>query len=191
MPRAGLSTQVVVDEAARLVDESGAARLTLAAVARRFEVAVPSLYKHVGGLDDLHSRLAALAARELAAALRRAATGRSGRDATAAVAAAYRAYASARPGCYEYLLRSRPGDAEHAAASQEVLDVLDALFAGYGVRHADAVDAARFVRSVLHGFVALENAGGFAMRRPVDRSFDAVVDAIDRSLAGWSPEQAA
>jgi hypothetical protein len=44
VPRAGLSTEVVVAEAARLVDAEGAGSLTLAALAQRFGVAQPSLY---------------------------------------------------------------------------------------------------------------------------------------------------
>jgi AcrR family transcriptional regulator len=176
----------VVAEAAALVDAEGVGALTLAAVAKRFGVAVPSLYKHVGGLEDLHARLAVVAARDLGTALRRAATGKAGRDALAAVAAAYRDYARAHPGCYGYLLRARPEDAEHAAASQEVLDVLYALFDGYGIAPGTpSVDAARFVRSTLHGFVALENGGGFAMARPVGRSFARVVDGVDTALSRW------
>jgi AcrR family transcriptional regulator len=186
VPRAGLSAEVVVAEAARLVDEAGPDRLTLAAVAARFGVALPSLYKHVGGLEDLHGRLAVLAARELATALRRAATGKSGADATTAVAGAYRRYARRRPGCYGYLLRPRPGDAEHAEASGEVLQVLYDVLAGYGIeREESLVDAARFLRSTMHGFVALEIGHGFAMARSVDRSFDRLVDGVDAALRGW------
>ncbi len=186
MPRAGLTADVVVAESARLVDELGPERLTLAAVAKRFGVALPSLYKHVAGLDDLHGRLAVLAARDLADALRRAATGRSGSEATAAVAAAYRDYAREHPGRYGYLLRPRPGDEEHARASGEVLSVLLEVLAGYGIAgEDDAVDAARFVRSTLHGFVGLEIGGGFAMARPVDRSFDRLVTALDAALRAW------
>jgi AcrR family transcriptional regulator len=177
---------VVVAEAVRLVDEVGPQRLTLAALAQRFGVALPSLYKHVAGLDDLHGRLAVVAARDLGAALRRAATGKAGADATAAVAVAYRRYARRHPGCYGYLLRPRPGDEEHARVSAEILDVLFDVLAGYGItREQDAVDATRFLRSALHGWVALETGEGFAMSRSADRSFDRLVDALDRALAGW------
>lgn len=187
MPRAGLSADVVVAEAVRLVDEVGPERLTLAALAQRFGVALPSLYKHVGGLEDLHGRLAVVAARDLGATLRRAATGKSGRDATAAVAAAYRGYALRHPGCYGYLLRPRPDDEEHALASQEILDILYAVLAGYGIEGGDdAVDATRLLRSTLHGWVALETGGGFAMARSVDRSFDRLVDSLDHALAAWA-----
>jgi AcrR family transcriptional regulator len=186
VPRAGLSPDVVVAEAARLVDDAGADRLTLAAVADRFGVAVPSLYKHVGGLDDLHGRLAVVAARDLATTLRRAASGKAGADAVAAVAAAYRHYAAQHPGCYGYLLRPRSDDEEHARASGEILEVLYDVLAGYGVTGDDAlVDAARFLRSTLHGFVALEIGDGFAMARSVDRSFDRLVGAVDAALTSW------
>ena len=185
MPRAGLTPDLVVAEAASLVDESGAARLTLAAVAKRVGVALPSLYKHVDGLEDLHGRLAVLAARELGEVLRRAATGRAGADALRAMAEAYRGYAHRRPGRYQYLLRARPEDPRYAAASSEVLDVLLGVFEGYGVHGADAVDAARFLRSTLHGFVSLEAAGGFGIPRSVDRSFERLVGSVDRALASW------
>jgi hypothetical protein len=186
MPKAGLSPDVVVAEAARMIDAEDAGTLTLAALAQRFGVAQPSLYKHVGGLDDLHGRLAVLATRDLGASLRRAASGRSGRDAVTAVAAAYRDYAREHRGSYGYLLRPRPGDARHTEAAQEVLDVLAAVLAGYGISDKDAVvDAIRFLRSVLHGFVTLEIAGGFAMARPADASFEVTLDALDHALAAW------
>lgn len=185
MPRAGLSAEVVVAEAARLVDETGPAQLTLAAVAKRFGVALPSLYKHVGGLDDLHARLAVTAARELGDAVRRAATGRAGGDAVHALADAYRRYAREHPGRYHYLLRARPDDGAYEAAAGEILDVLYGVFDGYGIGGDDAVDAARFVRSALHGFVSLENEHGFGMARSVDRSFDRLVDALHDALAAW------
>ena len=186
MPRAGLSPDVVVAEAARLVDADGAGALTLAALATRFGVAQPSLYKHVGGLEDLHGRLALLAARDLAATLRRAVGGRSRRDAVAAAAAAYRDYARLHPGTYAYLLRPRAGDAAQAEAARDILEVLAAVLASYGIESEDAqVDALRFLRSSLHGFVALETGGGFAMTRPVEASFDAMVAALDHSFAAW------
>src|SRR6266545_6661760 len=81
MPRAGLTPQRVVEEAGAVADATGLDRLTLAAVADRFGVAIPSLYKHVNGLDGLRRDLAVLAVRELTAALSRAAVGRAGRDA--------------------------------------------------------------------------------------------------------------
>ena len=58
MPRAGLSRERVVEEAASVADQVGFDRLTMAAVAERFGVALPSLHKHVGGIDALRRDLA-------------------------------------------------------------------------------------------------------------------------------------
>jgi AcrR family transcriptional regulator len=187
VPRAGLSTEVVVSEAARLVDEVGRERLTLAELAKRFGVAQPSLYKHVDGVDGLQRLLSLRVLRELGDALRRAATGRAGKDALTAVAAAYRRYAVSHPGCYAYLVRLQAsGDDELSTAAEEVLAVLYDVFAGYGITDpGDAVDAARFVRSTLHGFVSLEVSGGFEMPYSVDGSFERMVVAIDQALAAW------
>jgi AcrR family transcriptional regulator len=185
VPRAGLTPDLVVDEAATLADENGSEQLTLAAVAKRFGVALPSLYKHVSGLEDLHARLAVLTAEELAVALRRAATGRAGADAFRRIALAYRRYAAEHPGRYPYLLRARPDDAAYVAAGSEALDVLREVFRGYGIGEDDVVDAARFVRSTLHGFVTLEATDGFGIPRSVDASFESLVDALDRALRSW------
>ena len=82
MPRVGLTPDRVVAEASILADEladgSGVERLTLAAVAQRLDVALPSLYKHVRGVDDLRRRMAVVALREIHEAVIRATVGRSG-----------------------------------------------------------------------------------------------------------------
>ena len=59
------------------------------------------------------------------------------------------------------------------------------MFTGYGISGSDAIDAARFVRSVLHGFVSLELGGGFGMPQSVDSSFDRLVAATNRALSDW------
>jgi AcrR family transcriptional regulator len=186
MPRAGLTPQRVVQEAGAVADATGLERLTLAAVAERFGVAIPSLYKHVDGLDGLRRDLAVLAVRELTAALSRAAVGRAGRDALHAMAGAYRAYASAHPGRYAASVRApAPGDAEHLAAAEDALDVFRAVLGGYGIAGADAIDAIRGLRAAMHGFVALEAAGGFGLPQSVDASYRRLVDALDTALTAW------
>jgi AcrR family transcriptional regulator len=177
---------VVVAEAAAVADESGYERLTLAAVAGRLGVALPSLYKHVRGLDGLQAGVATLAVRELGDVLTRAAVGRSGRDALVAVAAAYRSYVLTHPGRYAATVRAaRPEDLNHVAASDEVLRTVLAVLRSYRLEGDDAVDAARALRSSLHGFASLEAAGGFGLPRDVDRSFDRMVAALDVALRSW------
>lgn len=186
MPRAGLTPAIVVAKAAELADEVGLARLTLALVAQRLGVALPSLYKHVKGLDALQQKLSALATDELAAELSAAAVGRAKSDAVHAVADAYRSYARRHPGRYPATQRvPDPADPAHVRAAARAVETIYAVLAGYGLSGDDAVDATRALRSALHGFVSLEVAGGFGIPRDVDRSYAQLVAALDAAFQAW------
>lgn len=182
--RPGLTPERVVAEAAALADERGAAALSLAAVAERLGVRVPSLYKHVGGLDDLHRRLALAGLRDLTGALREATVGRSSGEALRACAAAWRAYARTHPGRYAAVQRAPdPADTELHEAADRLARLVFAVLRGYGLGEDDTVHATRAVRSALHGFVSLEAAGGFGLPQDVDASYDRLVDLLDAGIA--------
>lgn len=184
MPRAGLSPDLVVARAGELADRDGYDALTLASLADRLGVRVPSLYKHVANLADLQRRLRLAGLRELDAALRDATVGRAGTEALVALGGAYRRYAHQHPGHYAAGLRAPdPGDDEEVArVVARGLELLLAVVAGYGLAGDDAVHAVRGVRAALHGFVALEQAGAFGMPQDVDTSFDHLLTVLDRGL---------
>jgi AcrR family transcriptional regulator len=186
VPRAGLTPAAVVAEASAVADESGLAHLTMASVALRLGVALPSLYKHVHGLEDLQRLIAVQALRDLGDSVRHATVGRSRGDALRALADAYWDYAHRHPGRYAATLRAPDADDPDAVATATALrDVVCAVLRGYGVTGDDAVDATRMLRAVLHGYVALRAAGGFAMPRDVRHSFHRAIDALDVTLADW------
>ena len=183
MARAGLSAEAVVDAAAGLADREGLEAVTLARLAADAGVRPPSLYAHVDGLDDLRGRLAMRGRRELAAAMRNAATGRAGSDALRAVADALRDYARRHPGTYLAAQRAPAGDdAEARAAAGEAVDVVVAVLAGYGLEGDAAIHATRAVRAALHGFTMLEANKGFAIDLDLDESFARMVEVLDRGL---------
>src|SRR3984885_9850796 len=172
MPRAGLTHERVVAEAAAVADEVGLERLTLAAIAQRFGVTLPSLSKHVDGLDAVKRDLAVLGVRELTAALSGAAVGKAGPDALHAIANTYRDYARGHPGRAAAAVRAPdPGDAEHLAAGEAAATVLAAVLDGYDIASENTIDAIRSLRAVMHGFVTLEAAGGFGLPRSVDATY--------------------
>ena len=181
--RPRLTPDRVVAEAAALADERGIQALSLAPLAERLGVRVPSLYKHVGGLDDLHRRLALAGLRELADELGAATVGRSGRDALLACATAWRAYAKAHPGRYGAVQRAPdPADAELLAAASRLTELIFAILRGYGLDEEQTVHATRAVRSALHGFVTIEAAGGFGLPQDVDESYARLVALLDSGL---------
>jgi AcrR family transcriptional regulator len=184
MPRAGLDSERVVSAAARIADGEGLDAVTLARLAGELGVRAPSLYNHVNGRDGLLRALAIRGVRELTATMRDAAVGRSGGDALAATASAYRAYARAHPGLYAASVAApAPDDEEHQAAARDSVDVVYAVLRGWELEGDDAVHAARAFRSAVHGFVALEAGGGFGIPVDVDASFEWLVATLAGGLA--------
>lgn len=186
MPRAGLTPAVVTDAGAALADEVGFPALSMGALAERLGVRTPSLYKHVGGLADLVHRIAVQTTIELTGAVREATQGLAGRDALVAAASAMRAFIKRHPGRYAAADGVRPGgpDDPFAVAAEEYLRSLAAVLQGYGLDADEEIHALRMLRSMLHGFVSIELAGGFRFSTDVDVSFTWMIDAVDQGLRG-------
>ncbi len=186
-PRAGLTSDRVVDAAMVLADDEGLDRVTLARVAGRLGVKPPSLYEHIDGLEGLRSELRIRGLETMASLFRRATTGRSKDDAVRALADAFRRFAREHPALYEATVRSVERDTSRAkAAGEDVLDILFAVLRGYGIKGEEAVHATRYLRSVLHGFNSLEAAGGFGMPTDLERSYRRMIDALLATLGSWS-----
>lgn len=190
MPRAGLTTTRVVLEAEDVADEVGLANLTLTAIAPRLGVRMPSLYKHVAGMDALQRLVAIHATQEMADLFARAAAGKAGSEALTAISTSWRAWAKMHPGRYAATVRApQKYDAEHTEASNGALEIVLAVLDGYQLSGDDAIDAARVFRATLHGFISLEQAGGFGLPVDVDRSFDRLIAGLAETLGGWTAHQ--
>jgi AcrR family transcriptional regulator len=173
--------------AAELADEVGFENVTVAALARRFGVTDASLYSHVRSARDLRERVALLALAELADAAADALAGRAGKDALVAFANAYRDYAKRHPGRYAAArLRLAPETAA-AGAGPRHTEMTRAILRGYEVPEPERTHAVRLLHSTLHGFVSLEQSGGFDHSGQVAPSWDRVLDVLDATLGNWPP----
>jgi AcrR family transcriptional regulator len=178
----GLDREMVLHAAAAVADEGGLDALTLARLAARLEVRSQSLYAHVDGIEGLHRDLGLYGQRILAEELRSAATGRTGRDALHAIAAAYRDFESRRPGVYAATLRVPGDDAEVWDAVERTSGPLTTVLVSYGLSEQDVIHWYRVIWSAIHGFVSFERAG--LMNRPADpdESFRRLVDLFADGL---------
>jgi AcrR family transcriptional regulator len=165
--------------------------LTLGKLAAQLGVQTPSLYNHVDGLPGLYRELALLNVRLLGEQLGDAAIGKAGPAALAAVAQAYRTYIKEHPGLYMATLRASrtqtPVDAELQAGEERVLAIALAVVNSFGVSGEDALHAVRGLRSLVHGFVTLEVAGGFGLALDLDESFRRLVKLYIKGLEENSP----
>ncbi|WP_030905946.1 TetR/AcrR family transcriptional regulator [Streptomyces sp. NRRL F-5126] len=174
----------MVAAGAAVADEVGIANLTMGLLAERVGVRTPSLYKHVGGLEDLGRRIAALALSEAADAVGCAVQGYAGRDALAAAARAFRTFVLDHPGRYAATIGVEPTgpDDPVATAGGRLLDGFTAVLRGYAVEEPDVDHALRMLRSLCHGFATLQSANGFQWSADVDESFEWLIAFADRGL---------
>ena len=182
--RAGLDQASVVEAAVKLIDEEGIEQLSLGRLAERLGVRTPSLYNHVAGLPGLKHDLTLYCLHDLLDLILRATVGKSRAEAIFALANAYRAYAREAPGRYALTVQAPdPGDQEVQALAQQLVDVVRAVLAPYRLSEEDAIHAIRGLRSIVHGFISLEVAGGFAMPVDLDASFHWLINLF---IAGLS-----
>lgn len=188
MPRAGLAPATVIAAAADLADEVGFGGLTMGLLAERLGVRTPSLYKHVDSLEAVRRGISIQSKHELANTLARATVGLSGPDAVRAFADAYRRWVLGHPGRHVATVRApATDDEEDRAAAGEPVQVLLDILAGFGLRDARAIDAARALRSAIDGFTSLESGGGFGLPRNIDRSYRFLIDTLITGLQTDQP----
>ena len=181
--RAGLDQEAVVEAAAKLVDEEGIEQLSLGRLAERLGIRTPSLYNHVAGLPGLKHDLALYCLRDVLNHLLRATIGKSRAEAVFAFANAYRAYARETPGRYALTLQvPDPGDRELQAVAQQIIEVALVILEPYKLSEEEAIHAIRGLRSIVHGFISLEGAGGFAMPVDLDASFHWLINVFVAGL---------
>jgi len=185
-PRPGLDQSRVVAAAIELLNDEGSENLTLRRLADKLGVRPPSLYNHIGGLPGLYRELALVNAQVMGEYMAQSAIGRSGPDALAAVARAYRAYIKKNPGLYLATLQAsnkqQPSNPELAAAEERTVEIVLAVLAPFGLQGEDALHAVRGLRSVVHGFTTLEISGGFGLPLNLDESFNRLVAILVHGL---------
>lgn len=179
MARTRIDLAAVIDAAVELVDRSGIEALTLTNVADELEVRPSALYTHVDNVRHLHYVVAVTATTNLTATVRDAALGVAGDRALRSVATAYRRFAAQHPGQYAATLAPPTvEDEDLRAACAELLEVLAVVLRNIGLPERDAAGAAVSMRSMLHGFLALQPVSA----TDVDDHFEHVVGVLVAGL---------
>ncbi|MDZ7543882.1 TetR family transcriptional regulator, partial [Clostridium perfringens] len=127
------------------------------------------LYNHVNGLPELRKQLAIYALGKLLEEMVDAALGRAGDEAVHAVALAYFNFARQHPGLYEASLSAPdPLDPDIHIIGDKIVDLILRVMEPYQLEGDDKIHAVRGLRSIVHGFAALEIKQQFNMS--IDRS---------------------
>jgi AcrR family transcriptional regulator len=184
--RLKVDRDVIEHAAAQIANHDGLAGLSMSALATVLDVKTPSLYAHVTGIDEVRRMLALRGLSDMDNALARAALGKTTDQAVRAMLFAYVDYVREHPGVYEAMVPSPPLDDEAwLAAYDKLQSTTAAVLSGFEFSPEEQVHVLRGLRSLAHGFAALEASDSF--RRPVDldESFGWLVDVF---LAGLQPK---
>jgi AcrR family transcriptional regulator len=181
--RGRVDKQCIVAVAAEIADLNGLDNVTLTAVADHLGVRKPSLYNHINGLPELKGQLAVWGTDQLRVKISNAAIGKARHDAIEAIAEAYRIFAKERPGLYRAIVSSPDRDnPELKVAIKKLMAVISTVLEPYQLSDSDKTHAIRGLRSLMHGFAALEEAGWFAA--PIDRevSYQRLISIFIRGI---------
>ena len=181
--RVGLDRAAVVQAAVDIVDREGVDALTMARLAASLGIRVPSLYAHVSGQAGLRRELWMWTVRDLGERLRESVMGRSGHEALAAFATAFRDYARAWPGRYQLTLSPpQPLDDDALEVGRVANTAFEAVIRSFGLNGPEAVHLGRAVRSAIHGFIGLESRYSLGPEN-IDESFTHLLTLLGRGLS--------
>ena len=180
--RVGLDRAAVVQAAIDIVDRDGVDALTMARLAASLGIRVPSLYAHVAGQAGLRRELWMWTVNDLGECLRESVMGRSGPEALAAFATAFRDYARSWPGRYQLTLSPpEPLDDDALDVGRRANSAFEAVIRSFGLAGEEAVHLGRAVRSAIHGFIGLESRYSLGPEN-IDESFDHLLVILSRGL---------
>ncbi|AHH19811.1 transcriptional regulator, TetR family [Nocardia nova SH22a] len=177
----------LVRAAVELLEEGGAAELSLRAAARRAGVSTAAPYRHFADRDALLSAVAAVGYRELAEQLAAAHPAQSTPEGLAAVANAYVRFALTRPGMFRIMFAEPcdPTSPERVAAAEAINEYVKALVR-QAFPDADPEPTATAVWALVHGLAFLHLDGKLDASSPeivterVDSAVGAVLSAVGR-----------
>ena len=162
MARMGLDKNAVICRAAQLANDVGLENITLKALANDLNVQPPSLYYHIGGLDDLKKELMIYGWLQMEDKILEAVAGISGYDAIEVICRTFVKYATENPGVFNAMLwYNKFENDETNNATQKLFSVVFKVFSSLNISQEDSEHLMRTFRSFLEGFALLVNHNAF------------------------------
>ena len=162
MAQKGINKDSIVRKAMEIIDQSGKPEISMRELAERLNIKTPSLYNHISSMEELLVCVSSRAAQQMKEVLLSAMEGKQGDEAVYALANAYRNFAKERKGLYKLIMASSAltNKDGHPSVEAMIIPVIDAI-SYYELTQEQVAHWQRVLRSIMHGFVAQEDAGFF------------------------------
>ena len=184
MAKKGLSRDLIIDTALRLVEERGPMGLSMRELADALDVKAASLYNHISGMDDLMGQVGLRATEMRTRAQLEAIAGKTRGEALFALADTYHAFAMAHESLDKVIMGLQRNLSPVLPQAGEltmkpILQVLD----GYALSDDAKIHWQRVLRATMHGFCVHEHMGGFSHSPlPVSDSYHMAIRCIAEGL---------
>ena len=173
MARMGLDKNAVISRAAQLANDIGLDNITLKALANNLNIQPPSLYYHIGGLDDLKKELMIYGWLQMEDQILEAVAGISGYDAIEVICREFVKYATENPGVFNAMLWYNKFENDKTNnATKKLFSVVFKVFSSLNISQEDSDHLMRTFRSFLEGFALLVNHNAFGNPISINDSLD-------------------
>lgn len=177
--RKGLNTDRIVEVAAELIAERGFDQFSLRELADRLGVKTASLYNHISSLSELTSNIGQLAFERMAGQLYSGTEDALPFDTLYHIAIGYRKFAKQNPELYKTIVKiPSTGSSDLIEKGQSLVHSLYPVLKACGLSEDDIIHFSRTIRSAMHGFVTLEEAGFFGTAVDADESYSYMIKAL-------------
>ena len=172
----------VIKTASDMADRNGLHNVSLKAIAENLGIRTPSLYNHIGSLDELLREIAHSGMRTMNEKMIRAAIGKTGDSALKLVAVEYLNYMIEHPGVYEIIQWANwNGTEETAAINNEYISLLNAFIIPYNLEIESSREVLNMITGFIHGYTTLQLRYAFSNPERVQHE---LYNAMDTLLLG-------
>lgn len=179
MAKAGIYKDTVIKTAVRLANEKGLESLSMKILAEELGIQPPSLYNHIGSLEELKRELMLSGWRELEQRLLRSAAGIGGWEAFRAMCREFYRFAVENRGVFNAMLwYNKYSDSSTMSATEELFTYFYRTMAGLNISREKSEHLMRTIRGFLEGFALLVNNGAFGHSASIDESFEISLDVL-------------
>lgn len=190
MPRVGLDKEKVIIKAAQIADEKGLSNLSLKVLAQELGIKSPSLYKHISGIEELHTELMIYGWKQLELAIIDQVMGKAKDEAVHAMCDAYYYFAMEHPGVYESMQwYNRYSSEKNKNATDGIYKITGKIFEPYYLTKEQRMHLVRTFRGFLQGYLTIAIHNGFGATAPVKDSFDVSVDILVKGINSMAGEK--
>lgn len=164
MAKKGLTKDIIVNVALVLIEQEGLSAFSLRSLAASLKIQVSSLYNHIQGQTELLAEVGLRAVDMLTEMEEAAIADRQRDEALYALADAYRLFAREHTELYRIIMGVHTiAIPILESAAEKIAKPILRVISDYGIKGDEQIHYQRMLRSVMHGFFAHEDSGGFSV----------------------------